>query len=56
MDRLRDEMWAFRQELDFFRRAPEFNQLVELRYQLRNFAIEMAEARDLTRMSGATPA
>ena len=46
MDRLRDEMWAYRQELDFFRKAPEYNKLVDLRYQLRAFAIEMAEARE----------
>lgn len=45
MDLLRDELWAFRQELEFFRRAPEYQQLVDLRYQIRNFAIEMAEAR-----------
>ena len=45
MDRLRDEMWAFRQELEYFRRAPEYQELVDLRYQIRNFAIEMAEAR-----------
>ena len=46
MDRLRDEMWAFRQELDYFRRAPEYQQLIDLRYRIRNFAIEMAEARE----------
>lgn len=45
MDQLRNELWAFRQELEFFRRAPEYQQLVDLRYQIRNFAIEMAEAR-----------
>ena len=45
MDLLRDELWAFRQELEFFRRAPEYPQLVDLRYQIRNFAIEMADAR-----------
>jgi hypothetical protein len=33
MDRLREEMWAYRQELDFFRRAPEYAELVELRYR-----------------------
>ncbi len=44
MDRLRDEMWAFRQDLSFFQRAPEYNQLIELRYQLRGLAIRVAEA------------
>ena len=44
MDRLRDEMWAYRQELGFFQRAPEYNQLIELRYQLRGLAIRVAEA------------
>ena len=44
MDRLRDEMWAYRQDLSFFQRAPEYNQLIELRYQLRGLAIRVAEA------------
>jgi len=44
MDRLRDEMYAFRQDLGFFQRAPEYNQLLELRYQLRGLAIRVAEA------------
>src|SRR5215211_125372 len=39
MDQLRDEMWAYRQELDFFRRAPEYPELVELRYRLRGQSI-----------------
>ena len=29
MDRLRDEMWAYRQDLSYFQRAPEYNQLRE---------------------------
>ena len=49
MDRLRDEMWAYRQELDFFQRAPEYNQLIELRYRLRGLAIRVAEAGEATR-------
>ena len=44
MDRLRDEMWAYRQELAFFQRAPEDEQLLDLRYQLRGLAIRVAEA------------
>jgi len=44
MDRLRDEMWAYRQELAFFQRAPEYNNLIELRYQLRELAMRVAEA------------
>ena len=46
MDRLRDEMYAYRQELGFFQRAPEYNQLLELRYQLRGLAIRVAEAEE----------
>lgn len=46
MDRLRDEMWTYRQELNYFQRAPEYRQLVELRYQLRTAAMELAESRD----------
>jgi hypothetical protein len=46
MDRLRDEMYAYRQELNFFQRAPEYNELVELRYRLRNLAINVADARE----------
>ena len=46
MDRLRDEMWDYRQELNFFQRAPEYNQLVELRYQLRGLAMRVAEAEE----------
>ncbi len=44
MDRLRDEMYAYRQDLGFFQRAPEYDQLLELRYQLRGLAIRVAEA------------
>ena len=46
MDRLRDEMYAYRQDLSFFQRAPEYNQLLELRYQLRGLAIRVAEAEE----------
>src|SRR4051794_17651559 len=46
MDRLRDEMWAYRQELDFFRRAPEYAGLVELRHRLRGLAIRVAEMEE----------
>jgi hypothetical protein len=46
MDRLRDEMYSYRQELNFFQRAPEYNELVELRYQLRNLAIQVADSRE----------
>jgi len=46
MDQLRDEMWAYRQELDFFRRAPEYSELVELRYRLRGQAIRVAELEE----------
>src|SRR4051812_35772719 len=44
MDRLRDEMWAYRQELNFFQRAPEYQQLVDLRYTLRELAMRVAQA------------
>ena len=43
MDRLRDEMVAYRQELDFFRRAPEYDNLLNLRYNLRNLAVWVAD-------------
>ena len=43
MDHLRDEMWLYRQELDFFRRAPEYPQLVDLRYRVRGLASRVAE-------------
>src|SRR3954467_13221946 len=43
MDQLREQMWAFRQDLDFFQRAPEYPQLVEQRHHLRNKAIHIAE-------------
>ena len=44
MERLRDEMWAYRQDLGFFQRTPEYDQLLELRYQLRNLAIRVADS------------
>src|SRR4028118_473773 len=43
IDRLRDEMYSYRQELEFFRRAPEYNDLIELRYRLRTLAMEVAD-------------
>jgi hypothetical protein len=43
MDDLRSDMWSYRQELDFFRRAPEYEQLVDLRYRIRGLAIRVAE-------------
>jgi hypothetical protein len=43
MDDLREEMWAYRRELNFFRRAPEYRELVELRWRLRNQAMRVAE-------------
>src|SRR5947209_17589235 len=43
MDRLREEMWSYRRELDFFRRAPEYPRLVDLRYQIREQAIRVAD-------------
>src|SRR5262245_11452395 len=43
MDQLRDELWSYRRELNFFRRAREYNRLVDLRYQLRGLAIRVAE-------------
>lgn len=46
MDRLREEMWSYRQELDFFRRAPEYPQLVDLRHRLRGQAVRVAELED----------
>lgn len=46
MDRLREELWAYRQELDFFRRAPEYRQLVDLRYDIREMARRMVELED----------
>src|SRR4051812_2125724 len=46
MDRLREEMWSYRQELDFFRRAPEYNRLVDLRYRLRGQAIRVAQLEE----------
>src|SRR3954452_19295477 len=46
MDQLREEMWSYRQELDFFRRAPEYSQLVDLRYRLRGLAIRVAQLEE----------
>jgi hypothetical protein len=46
MDRLRDEMWAYRQELDVFRNTPVFVRLVDLRYALREQAIRVVELED----------
>jgi hypothetical protein len=43
MDRLRDEMFSYRQELEFFRRAPEYDDLLNLRYNLRNLAVWVAD-------------
>jgi hypothetical protein len=43
MEELREEMWQYRQGLDFFARAPEYNTLVELRWRLRNSARQMSE-------------
>ena len=43
MDRLRDELWDYRRELNFFRRAPEYNELVDIRYRLRNQAMRVAD-------------
>jgi len=44
MERLRDQMWTYRQELNFFQRAPEYQQLVELRYRLRGLAMSVAQS------------
>src|SRR3954447_8582157 len=43
MDRLRDEMWDYRRELNFFRRAPEYDQLGDIRYHLRSQAMRVAD-------------
>jgi len=43
MERLRDQMWTYRQELDFFQRAPEYQQLVDLRYRLRGLAVNLTQ-------------
>jgi hypothetical protein len=43
MDRLRDEMWDHRRELNFFQRAPEYRELVDLRYHLRSEAMRVAD-------------
>ena len=43
MEELREEMWQYRQGLDFFSRAPEYNTLVDLRWRLRNSARQMSE-------------
>jgi len=49
MEELRTEMWAYRQELDFFQRTPEYPTLVDLRFKLRDQAIRVA---DLERARG----
>lgn len=46
MDQLREEMWTYRKDLDFFQKAPEYAQLVDLRHQLRGLAIAVAESPD----------
>ena len=46
MDQLREEMWSYRQQLDFFRRAPEYEQLVDLRYRLRGLAMRVAKLEE----------
>ncbi len=46
MDRLREELWSYRQEVDFFRRAPEYARLVDLRYRLRGLAIRVAQLEE----------
>jgi hypothetical protein len=43
MDELREEMWEFRRGLNYFSRAPEYNRLVDLRWDLRNSATRVAE-------------
>jgi len=43
MDQLREEMWDYRRELNFFQRAPEYNRLVDLRYEVRGLAMRVAE-------------
>lgn len=43
MDSLREEMWAYRQELEPFRATPDYPELIESRYRLRNLAIRVAE-------------
>jgi len=59
MDRLRDEMWDYRRELNFFRRAQEYDRLVDLRYEIRGMAMRVAglegrprEQRELARRMG----
>jgi len=43
MDGLREEMWAYRQELEPFRQSADYPELIETRYRLRNLAIRVAE-------------
>jgi len=43
LDRFREQAWTYRQELEFFQRAPEYQQLVGLRYDLRNKAIRVVQ-------------
>jgi hypothetical protein len=43
MDSLREEMWAYRQELEPFRGTPDYPELIESRFRLRNLAIRVAD-------------
>src|SRR4051812_29794430 len=43
MDSLREEMWAYRQELEPFRGTPDYEPLLESRYRLRGLAVRVAE-------------
>lgn len=43
LDQLREYAWSYRQELNFFQRAPEYEALVALRYHLRNKAARVVE-------------
>src|SRR4051794_37209032 len=43
MDQLREQMWVYRQELNFFQRAPEYERWRELRYPPRNKPVRAAE-------------
>lgn len=43
LDQLREYAWSYRQELNFFQRAPEYETLVALRYHLRNKAARVVE-------------
>lgn len=43
LERFRDQAWSYRQELDFFQRAPEYQPLIGLRYDLRNKAVRVVQ-------------